>query len=105
VIKSVPVKSTVSLDPRSTCDYLIVGSEERVVDSEQNVLPLVHDFCNLGNVTQTDQRVRWSLEEDQPRVGLQCILHVLRIRGIYVRSGDARSSGYLQESRWLNCMR
>ena len=86
-------------------DYLIVESEERVVDSEQNFLPVMHNFCNLGNVTQTDQGVRRSLQEDQPRVSLQGILHVLRVSGIHVRSGDARSSGYLQASGWLNCVR
>jgi hypothetical protein len=65
VIRPVSAMSTVSLDLHHTFDYLIVGSEERVVDSEQNVLPLAHDFCNPDNVTQTDQRVKWSLEEVQ----------------------------------------
>lgn len=84
--------------------YLIVGSKECVVDSEQNVLPLVHDFCNPGNVTQTEQRVRWSLQVHESRVDLQGIFHVLWVRCIHVRSGDTHSPGYLQTWLSFNCV-
>lgn len=56
----------------------------------------MHNFCNSGDVAQTEQGIRRRLQEHELRVRLQSILDVLRVSCVYVRRGDAHSPGYLQ---------